>query len=73
MSVQLNWQRRFRLCVGHRGWTFLVLICLAPAAAAFEVFGLGGSDGADTPSVTVEDPYIDMHTGPGREIGRAHV
>ena len=66
MSVQLKWSRHFWRFVGQRGWALLLLICLAPEAAAFDVVGLGGSDGPDTLSVTVEEPYVEMHTGPGR-------
>ena len=66
MNVQLDLPMRFWRFVGHRGCAMLFLICLVPRAAAFEMFGLGGTDRPDTLSVTVEEPYIEMHTGPGR-------
>ena len=44
----------------------LLLVCLSPQARSYELFGVWGVK--DTAPVTLEvaDPYIEMHTGPGR-------
>jgi len=66
MSVQLDWPRRLKRFVGHRRWALVLLVFLASEAQAFDLFGFGGSGAPDTVSVTVEEPYIEMHTGAGR-------
>ena len=66
MSVQLDWPRRLKRFVGHRRWALVLLVSLASEAQGFDLFGFGGSGASDTVSVTVEEPYIEMHTGAGR-------
>jgi opacity protein-like surface antigen len=66
MSIKFNWPKHFLLYVRNRAWALLFLSCLTSHVAAFDLFGLGGSEGADTVVVKVEEPFIEMHTGPGR-------
>jgi hypothetical protein len=45
----------------------LLLLCSVPSPVlAFNLFGLGGTDDSESGRVEVVEPYIEMHTGPGR-------
>jgi len=52
--------------VRHSALILLLTIAAPSPALSFEFFGLGSSGEADVLSLEVVEPYIEMHTGPGR-------
>jgi opacity protein-like surface antigen len=47
-------------------WLTLLLIVLPQEVHSYEFFGFAGSDNQESVVLEVADPYIEMHTGPGR-------
>lgn len=54
------------LIKSHHIWAVVLLCCIPQVTPAFELPGFGGSDENEILVLEVADPYIDMHTGPGR-------
>lgn len=54
------------LGVRHVICVALLLVMLPLRADSFELFGIAGSDQAAPVVLEVAEPYIEMHTGPGR-------
>jgi len=50
----------------HTLWLILLLTSLPAEVHSYELFGLAGTDIQEALVLEVAEPYIDMHTGPGR-------
>lgn len=66
MNVTSNWTRGFLSCTCLTAWALISLCCLPQYAEAFDLFGTDSSDESGMLVLEVADPYLDMHTGPGR-------
>jgi hypothetical protein len=47
-------------------WALMLLVCVPSEATSFDLLGRWGSDKEDVVFLEVSDPFIEMHTGPGR-------
>jgi hypothetical protein len=66
MNVKPHWLRHLSAGVRHGAWALLFTSCLPSHASAFSLFGIGRSGDGDAVVLEVEEPFIEMHTGPGR-------
>ena len=66
MKVISHWIRRLVPNTCLITWALLLLCCIPQHALAFDLFGIGNIDETEILVLEVDDPYIDMHTGPGR-------
>jgi opacity protein-like surface antigen len=66
MNVKFNWIRHLLLDVRYSALALLFLSCLSPHASAIDLFEHDSSDETDAVVLEVAEPFIDMHTGPGR-------
>ena len=66
MIVMLHRIKSLLLDMGHCRWLVLLLITIPAEAHSFDLFGIAGSGNDDTLVLEVAEPYIEMHTGPGR-------
>lgn len=66
MNVKLIRMRRFCRHARHCTLAVLLLSCLPSPALSFDWFGRMSADSPDAAFLEVVEPYIEMHTGPGR-------
>jgi len=64
--VNSHWYGRKLSIFIQRTWMLLVVCSISPDAPAFDWFGASSGSEADTVVLKVADPFIEMHTGPGR-------
>ena len=66
MIAMSHWIRTLFLDVSHSLWIVLLLFGFSAEVHSYDLFGLAGDDSDEALVVEVMEPYIDMHTGPGR-------
>jgi len=66
MNVKSHWIGHYLFIVINRTWLLLIVCCVPQDVLAFDWFGGNGFTGANTVVLNVADPFIEMHTGPGR-------
>jgi len=66
MNVKSHWIGNYLLIVIQRTWMLLIICSIPPDVSAFVWFGANSASDADTVVLNVADPFIEMHTGPGR-------
>jgi hypothetical protein len=66
MKVKLHRIRHWFPRVHYSAWALLFCSCSPSYALSFDFFGLGSADRADVVVLEVVEPFIEMHTGPGR-------
>lgn len=73
MNVKYLVFKRFRDSVGRRAWLSFVFLCLPLPALSLDLFDFGDAQPERIVRLEVVEPYIDMHTGPGRGYPVFHV
>jgi hypothetical protein len=73
MKLKPHFTPRFTLDMRRGVWALLLAAWLPSHTLAFSLFGLGSTDADDTVILEVVEPYIEMHTGPGRGYPVFHV
>jgi len=66
MKVMLHRIRSLFIDTNHFNWLVLLLTLISANAYSYDLLGFAGTDNHDALVLEVAEPYIEMHTGPGR-------
>ncbi len=73
MNIVPCWLRHLLMQLRRHALPMLLLVCMPSQSPAFELFGFSLDGDEDQLSLEVAEPFIEMHTGPGRGYPVFHV